>query len=68
MCRLTITLDPTLLSQAQDVLGTPSKAETIRRALAEVIRKQRLTEALSHRGQIDLSLDQESLARLRKST
>lgn len=68
MSRLTITLDPTLLAQAQDALGAPSKAETIRRALAEVIRKRRLAEVLSHRGKIDLALDQESLVRLREST
>ncbi|NJL28624.1 MAG: hypothetical protein HC897_12410 [Thermoanaerobaculia bacterium] len=68
MSRLTITLDPTLLTQAQDALGAPSKAETIRRALVEAIRKHRLAEVLSHRGKIDLALDQESLARLREST
>jgi len=65
MTRMTVTLDPTLLEQAQEALGVPTKSEAIRIALIEVVRKRQLTEALSHRGQIALELDQETLQKLR---
>lgn len=63
--RMTVTLDPELLDEAQAVLGTATKADTLRRALEEVLRHARLARALEHQGQIDLDLDQERLAALR---
>jgi Arc/MetJ family transcription regulator len=65
MTRMTVTLDPTLLEQARKALGAPTKSEAIRIALIEVVRKKQLAEALDHRGQIALELDQETLQRLR---
>ncbi len=65
MTRMTVTLDPGLLREAQEALQTTSKAETLRKALAEVVRRKRLREALSHQGAISLDIDQEGLAKLR---
>lgn len=65
MSRMTVTLDPDLLGEAQEVLGTSTKAETLRRALEEVLRRARLARALEHQGRIDLDLDPETLEKLR---
>lgn len=65
MTRMTVTLDPILLEQARKALGASTKSEAIRIALTEVIRKKQLAEALGHRGQIALEVDQETLQRLR---
>jgi Arc/MetJ family transcription regulator len=68
MNRMTITLDPDLLNRAKEALKAPTKAETVRIALTEVVRKQQLAAALQHRGRIDLDLDQETLRRLRQDS
>lgn len=65
MTRMTVTVDPRLLEEAQEVLGTSTKADTLRQALEEVLRRDRLARALEHQGRIDLDLDQEKLAALR---
>jgi Arc/MetJ family transcription regulator len=65
MTRMTVTVDPRLLEEAQEVLGTSTKADTLRQALEEVLRRARLARALGHQGRIDLDLDQEKLAALR---
>jgi Arc/MetJ family transcription regulator len=65
MTRMTVTVDPRLLEEAQEVLGTATKADTLRQALQEVLRRARLARALGHQGRIDLDLDQEKLAALR---
>lgn len=65
MTRMTVTLDDRLLEAAQEALGAPTKAETIRSALAESVRRKRLREAAAHRGQVGLDLDQDTLAALR---
>jgi len=67
MTRMTVTLDSGLLEQARQALGVPTKIEAIRIALTEVVRKRQLADALDHRGQIDLELDQEALQKLRAS-
>ncbi len=67
MSRMTVTLDADLLEAAQEVLGTSTKAETLRRALEEVLRRARLARALEHQGRIDLDLDPETLAELRSA-
>ncbi len=66
MSRMTITVDPELLEQAKVALEAPTKAETIRIALSEVVRRRRLRAALTHRGRIQLDLDQEALQQLRR--
>ena len=65
MTRMTVAVDPRLLAEAQEVLGTATKADTLRRALEEVLRRARLARALEHQGRIDLDLDQDRLAALR---
>ena len=67
MSRMTITVDPDLLDRAQQAVDAPTKAETIRIALSEIVRKQQLAAALEHRGRIELDLDQKALERLRDS-
>jgi Arc/MetJ family transcription regulator len=62
---MTVTLDPTVLEQAREALGVLTKSEAIRIALKEIVRKRQLAEALDHRGQIDLELDQKGLEKLR---
>ena len=63
--RMSVTLDSALLFEAQQALGAPTKADTIRLALAELLRQKCREQALSHGGQIDLDGDQETLAALR---
>ena len=65
MQRFTVTVDENLLASAMKALGTRSKADTIRRALAEVLRRKRLADALKHQGQVELDLDQDRLQELR---
>ena len=65
MSRMSVTLDDELMEEAQEVLGGRTRSETIRVALTEAVRRRRLQEALKHRGQIDLGIDQEELSRLR---
>ncbi len=66
LARMTITVDPDLLEQAKQALDAPTKADTIRIALTEIVRKQRLANALEHRGRIALDLDQETLGQQRQ--
>lgn len=68
MSRMTITVDPELLDEAKEALDAPTKAETIRIALTEIVRRRRLAKALKHRGRIELDLDQEALQRLRRDS
>ena len=68
MSRMTITVDPDLLDQAQKALKATTKAETIRIALTEIVRRQRLATALKHRGRSELDLDQETLQQLRRDS
>ena len=65
MSRMTITVDDKLVTDAQEALGTRTKAQTIRVALREVLRKEQLAKALKHQGRIEMELDQETLRRLR---
>ena len=66
MERITVSVEPSLLDQTQEALGAPSKTETIRIALEETLRRKRLAGVLENMGQIELDLDQETLARLRE--
>ena len=65
MQRFTVTVDENLLASAMKALGTRSKADTVRRALAEVLRRKRLADALKHQGQVELDIDQDGLQELR---
>lgn len=64
--RMTVTLDEELLAEAQKALCTSTKAETIREALRQALRRQGLKDALKHRGRVGLDLDRAELAKLRK--
>ncbi|MFQ5738141.1 MAG: type II toxin-antitoxin system VapB family antitoxin [Acidobacteriota bacterium] len=63
---MTLTIDDRLLAEAQNALQARTKAETVRLALQEALRRKRLFDALSHRGQVNLDLDQEKLKELRQ--
>jgi metal-responsive CopG/Arc/MetJ family transcriptional regulator len=63
---LTVTIDETLLEEAKEALGVKSRAEAIRTALEEAVRRRRLANALEHRGQLSLSGDLAELRRLRE--
>jgi len=65
MSRMTITIEDELVEQVRKILSVRTKADAIRMALKEVIRKKRLSEALTHQGTIEIDLDQETLQRLR---
>ena len=68
MRRMSITLDENLVAAAQEVLGVRTKAEAIRLALREVVRRRHLHEVLARRGKVELELDNETLLRLREES
>ena len=65
MSRMTVTIDDALLEEAKEALGAESRAEAIRTALEEVVRRRRLAQALQQRGQFQLRADLSELQRLR---
>lgn len=66
MARMSITVEEELLTEAQRVLGVRTKAEAIRIALREVVRRRHLHKVVSRQGGVDLDLDEETLSRLRE--
>ena len=66
MARMTVTLDEHLVEEAQNVLGTSTKRETIQKALTEIIKQKKREIALTHCGNIELELNQEQLESLRE--
>ncbi len=68
MTRMTIMVDSDLMDRAQAAVDAPTRAETIRIALTEIVRKQQLAAALRHRGRIELDLDQKTLQQLRRDS
>jgi metal-responsive CopG/Arc/MetJ family transcriptional regulator len=65
MGRMSVTIDDQLLEEAKEALGAETRAEAIRVALAEAVRRRRLARALEHRGQFDLRGGLAELKRLR---
>jgi len=63
---MTITVDEDLLVEVKKVSGASTKAEAIRLALQDFLRRQRLAGVLEHQGKIELTLDQASLKKLRE--
>jgi Arc/MetJ family transcription regulator len=63
---MTVTIDDALLEEAKVALGVNTRAEAIRSALAQAVRRRRLAMALEHRGQFDLRGDLEELRRMRE--
>ena len=66
MDRITVTIDQQLIEEARQALCTSTKRETIEMALREAVKASRRAEALSRAGRLDLELDQEGLAELRR--
>lgn len=66
MDRITVTIDQQLIEEARQALSTSTKRETIELALREAVKASRRAEALSRAGRLDLELDQEGLAELRR--
>ena len=67
MKRMTITVDEALVEETRRALKARTKAEAIRQALEEALRRRRLERVLDHAGRIELDLDQEKLRRLRET-
>ncbi len=65
MGRISVTIDDELIEEARRVLGTETRAETIRSALEEAVRLRRLEHALAHEGADAVDLDRNELQRLR---
>jgi metal-responsive CopG/Arc/MetJ family transcriptional regulator len=66
MSRMTVTIDDALLEEAKQALGARTRAEAIRTALEETVRRRRLARALEHRGQFELRGGLAELRRLRE--
>jgi metal-responsive CopG/Arc/MetJ family transcriptional regulator len=66
MSRMTVTIDDALLEEAKEALGSQSRAEAIRTALEEAVRRRRLAQALRQRGQFELRGDLADLRSLRE--
>ncbi len=66
MSRMTVTIDDALLEEAKEALGAETRAEAIRTALGEAVRRRRLAQALEQRGQFQLLGDLSELRRLRE--
>ena len=66
MDRITVTIDQQLIEEARHALCTSTKRETIEMALREAVKASRRADALSRAGRLDLELDQEGLAELRR--
>jgi metal-responsive CopG/Arc/MetJ family transcriptional regulator len=64
--RMTVTLDDALLEEAKEALGAGTRAEAIRTALEEAVRRRRLALALQLRGQFQMEGDLAELRRLRE--
>ena len=66
MTRMTVSIDDSLLANAQEALGARTKIEAIRMALKETVRQRRLKQALENRNRVDLSIDEKKLQQLRQ--
>ena len=66
MDRITVTIDQQLIEEARQALCTSTKRETIELVLREAVKASRRAAALSRAGRLDLELDQEGLAELRR--
>ncbi len=66
MARMTLALDENLVKEAQQMLGTSTKRETIQIALIEVVKQRKRQIALTHCGKIKLDLSQPHLQSLRE--
>jgi Arc/MetJ family transcription regulator len=63
--RMTITVDENLVEETRKAFKVKTKAEAIRRALEEAVRRRKLEQVLSHAGRVEIELDEEKLRLLR---
>lgn len=59
--RTTIDLPEDLIAEAMKVTGSKSKIEAIKKALQEVIEREKRLKLLNFKGKIDLNIDLDSL-------
>lgn len=64
--RTTIVLDPKILADAREALGTRTIRETVELALREATRRKRLQELRESLGTWDIDITLEELLRLRE--
>lgn len=63
--RMSVTVEESLIEQAQRLLGVTTKTEAIRVALEEVIRRAQLEKVLEHAGRVELEGGADELLKLR---
>lgn len=63
--RLTITVNPDLLADAQRLTGAKTKREAIELALREVTSRRRREQIIAHGGTVELALSVDDLLALR---
>jgi Arc/MetJ family transcription regulator len=63
--RLTITIDPDLLADAQRLSGAKTKREAIELALREMTSRHRREQIAAHGGTVDLAFSVDDLLNLR---
>ena len=66
MSRMSVTIDDALLEEAKEALGAETRADAIRTALEEAVRRRRLARALQQRGRLRLRGNVAELRRLRE--
>ena len=67
MSRMTITVDENLVEETRKALKVKTKAEAIRQALEEALRRRKLEQVLAHAGRVEIDLDEKKLRRLREA-
>jgi len=63
---MTITVDENLVEETRRALKVKTKAEAIRQALEEALRRRKLEQVLAHAGRVEIDLDADKLRRLRE--
>ena len=63
--RMTVTLDRSLLEDAQKFTGIKIKRKVMEEGLQELIRKYKKLEAIKHAGSIEIKLSLKELKKLR---
>ncbi len=66
--RMTVTLNNSLLEDAQKVTGIKIKRNVLEEGLQELIRKYKKMEAVKHAGSIDIKLSLKELQKMRERT
>ncbi len=59
--RTTIDINTDLLTQAQEILKTESKKDTVEKALEQLVKTHKRVQLIKYRGKIDLDIDLDHL-------